>query len=51
MNFQNDEVSSKELLSQFKTEVDVSKFVPEAITCPGIGKHTSYFHGETTGVI
>ena len=31
-----DEVLSKEFLSQFKTEADVSKLVPEAITYPGI---------------
>ena len=29
MNFQNDEVSSKELLSQFKTKADVSKLLKQ----------------------
>ena len=33
-----DEVLSKEFLSQFKTEADVSKFLKQLIACPGIGK-------------
>ena len=32
-----DEVLSKEFLSQFKTEADVSKF-SEAAACPSVGK-------------
>ena len=32
-----DEVLSKEFLSQFKTEADVSKFL-ETVACPGAGE-------------
>ena len=34
-----DEVLSKEFLSQFKKEADVSKFLKQLVVCPSIGKN------------